>query len=750
MAPKLPESIGKYRVVGLIGRGGMGSVYKAHDPRLDRLVAIKVMNDDAEAGSEAGARFLREAQSAARLNHPNIITVYELGEERGRVFIVMEYLEGEPLSRLIDRVPPLPLGEKLAIMLQICDGLGFAHQRGVVHRDVKPANVLILESGQVKILDFGIARLSSSDLTRSGLLMGTPNYMSPEQARGRRTDARTDVFSAGVVFYELVSGRRPFAGADYFETLEKLRSTEPTPLAELQPALPERLGEAIHRAMAKDPGARYEAIDQFRRDLAQVLEEMGGSTAQLREAVSRKLAHVVRLHRKLVASVGAAALDAEKLPVAELSGSDAGLRTLLGKLQAQALRLEAFARDVERLDPVVERGVAAAQRGDYALAARELEQVLAEIPLHQRAREYRDRVRHEEEIERTVRAFESPLAAMPAAALPPAEREPPPAPATGVVAPTSGGAAESGSRTRPPTALPRAVGTGVRGDETDTRSARRARFTMATVSVLAVAGGGAFLFFGPYSTPRPRPAPPPTAASVAPGGAAGDPAPVTTAVPSPAPAPAAGAGAASQAAPGPGLQPAPAPPAAPAARAAPGPAPLASPAPAPRREPSPPPREPAPARAPASGPGGPGAAPGAAPGPRPAPGPRETVAGTGPRQNPGTGRPIVRPPQAAPGAEPKDLARLPAAATAPDARTDARPPRPPRPAPVRPALTPEQEKALDDTLTLAQLFQARGDNVRALREYRRVLDIDPTHAEGRRGLAAVEQAIKSEPVRAGQ
>src|SRR5262245_27326915 len=179
----------------------MGSVYKAHDATLDRLVAIKVMVEDAEAGAEAKTRFLREAQSAARLNHPNIITVYELGEDQGRVFIVMELLEGHPLSRVISRVPPLTLRRKLHVMIQICDGLAFAHQRGVVHRDVKPANVFLLENGHVKILDFGIARVGSSELTRTGLLMGTPNYMSPEQARGRRTDSRSDIFSVGVVFY---------------------------------------------------------------------------------------------------------------------------------------------------------------------------------------------------------------------------------------------------------------------------------------------------------------------------------------------------------------------------------------------------------------------------------------------------------------------------------------------------------------------------------------------------------------------
>ncbi|MBI4010906.1 MAG: serine/threonine protein kinase, partial [Candidatus Rokubacteria bacterium] len=262
-----PERIGKYRVVEPIGRGGMGSVYKAHDPVLDRMVAVKVMTEGAEVGTEARERFLREAQSAARLNHPNIITVYELGEDRGQVFIVMELLEGEPLSRLIARVPPPSLRQKLAIMVQICEGLGFAHRRGVIHRDVKPANIFILQNGQVKILDFGIARLSSSELTRTGLLMGTPNYMSPEQARGRRTDARSDIFSTGVVFYELLSGRKPFLGEDYFETMEKVRSEDPRPLAELVAGLPLPLVRAVERSLAKDPAVRYQTLEDLRVEL---------------------------------------------------------------------------------------------------------------------------------------------------------------------------------------------------------------------------------------------------------------------------------------------------------------------------------------------------------------------------------------------------------------------------------------------------------------------------------------------------
>jgi eukaryotic-like serine/threonine-protein kinase len=703
---KPPARIGKYRVVELIGRGGMGSVYKAHDALLDRMVAIKVMKEDLDIDSEAPARFLREAQSVARLGHPNIITVFELGEEQGRVFIVMELLEGEPLTGLIRHEPPLPLRAKLGIMIQICEGLGFAHQRGVVHRDVKPANIFVLASGQVKILDFGIARITTSDLTRTGLLMGTPNYMSPEQARGRRTDTRTDIFSAGVVFYEFLTGRKPFSGADYFETLERLQSEEPTWLAEITPDLPGPLVHAVHKAMAKGLGDRYQSIEDLRRDLAAVRETLGAVAAgELREAVTRKLAEVVRLHRRLVAAVGAAALDDEKLPVAELAANEEGLSTVLRRLEAQAERLGSLAEKAERLEPAVQRGIAAAERGDYTAAAAELEAVLAEIPLHQRARAYRDRVAHEEALERTVRAFGAP----------PADR--------GAALPAStpaGPVAESPPRTPPETRVPapRAVGTGVVVDETRPGSGRRRRYAMAAVAVLAVVGGGVLLF-GPLGAPRNRPTPP-----------AATPIPAPT--PAPQPLPVAPAPQGPQAAPAP-PQTTPAPPEAP-------PAPPEAPPAAPEATPAPPQATPAPSPAPSPPPGAVSSEPlggessvGAAPAPQDPGGPP-----AGDRLPPDRPRPSPAPPPAvaAPSPKPPDVGTAPRRA-----------PRDAKPAPKPPArrlpLTAEQEKAVEDALTLAQLFQARGDQVRALREYRRVLEIDPTHAEARQGLAEVERAIRA-------
>src|SRR5262245_37294327 len=180
------QRLGKYRIVERIGRGGMGTVYKAHDPMLDRAVALKVISHDIGVTDELRARFFREAQACARLSHPNVITVYDMGEEDNHLFIVMELLEGDELKQIISQRRQLFLEEKLSLMAQVCDGLGYAHQKGVIHRDVKPGNIYVLHTGQVKILDFGIARIATADanLTRTGLIIGTLRYMSPEQARG--------------------------------------------------------------------------------------------------------------------------------------------------------------------------------------------------------------------------------------------------------------------------------------------------------------------------------------------------------------------------------------------------------------------------------------------------------------------------------------------------------------------------------------------------------------------------------------
>src|SRR4030095_16311484 len=248
------ERLGKYQIVEQIGRGGMGAVYKANDPLLKRAVALKVISENVNESDELRALCFREAKACAQLSHPNIITIYDLGEDSGRLFIVMEYLEGEELRQVISQRRDLALESKLALMVQVCEGLAYAHQKGIVHRDIKPGNVFISNSGVAKVLDFGVAQIASAkeDLTQPGLLMGTLRYMSPEQARGR-VDQRSDMFSAGAVFYELIAYHPPLSFDDPMAALAELHSAASPSRFRPDSAIPDDLGAVIERALRTDP-----------------------------------------------------------------------------------------------------------------------------------------------------------------------------------------------------------------------------------------------------------------------------------------------------------------------------------------------------------------------------------------------------------------------------------------------------------------------------------------------------------------
>ncbi|HSD29743.1 MAG TPA: serine/threonine-protein kinase, partial [Vicinamibacteria bacterium] len=204
--------IGRYLITGRVGRGGMGMVYRGLDEALEREVAVKTLNAEGTLDAASRRRFEVEARAAARLQHPNIVTVYELGEDRGLPFIAMEMLPGVDLEALLRSGEEIPLAEKLDVVAQVCRGLAYAHEHGIVHRDIKPSNVRLLEDGTAKIMDFGIAKLGGTHLTKTGMMVGTVHYMSPEQVRGKPLDGRSDVFSVGVILYELLAGERPFRG----------------------------------------------------------------------------------------------------------------------------------------------------------------------------------------------------------------------------------------------------------------------------------------------------------------------------------------------------------------------------------------------------------------------------------------------------------------------------------------------------------------------------------------------------------
>src|SRR5260221_2622625 len=258
------EQIGKYRVLAKIGQGAMGEVHKGHDPFLNRFVAIKTITASLGADQEIRQRFLREAQSAAKLNHPNIITVYDFGEEHGVIYMAMELLEGRDLKDLIGSQALGDLHRKLDIMEQISDAMAFAHANDLIHRDLKPANIHVQPGDQVKVLDFGLARFSTSEMTRTGMVMGTPHYMSPEQVRGEKVDARSDTFSLGAVFYEVLSGHRPFDGDSMHTVLFHVLQDEPEPLRKWAD-LPPILVELVERALMKDPSRRFHEAGAPRR-----------------------------------------------------------------------------------------------------------------------------------------------------------------------------------------------------------------------------------------------------------------------------------------------------------------------------------------------------------------------------------------------------------------------------------------------------------------------------------------------------
>jgi eukaryotic-like serine/threonine-protein kinase len=263
--------LGRYELVDKLGEGAMGVVYRARDPTLGRVVALKALSADLLADEELHQRFLREAEAVGRLNHTNIVTVYDRGEERGQVFMVMELLDGDDLRALIDRTNDVPLADKVRILVQICEGLHYAHSRGVVHRDVKPANIIVTASGVVKLLDFGLARVATREtITRRGVILGTPDYMSPEQAMGKELDHRTDIFSAGAVFYEFLTGHKPFQGKTLHSVLYQIVSEEPEPVLTINPELPGRLAFLVHRMLRKAPDGRYSSFDETARELQMI------------------------------------------------------------------------------------------------------------------------------------------------------------------------------------------------------------------------------------------------------------------------------------------------------------------------------------------------------------------------------------------------------------------------------------------------------------------------------------------------
>ncbi|HEX9305104.1 MAG TPA: protein kinase [Thermoanaerobaculia bacterium] len=281
---RLPEKIGKYEVTGKIGSGGFGAVYSGRDPYIKRTVAIKTcqLNDE-----EIKSRFFREAELAGNLHHRHITTIYDFGVENGIPYIVQEFLSGEDLDKKIKRAEPFPILRKVEILVSIADGLAYAHAAGIIHRDIKPANVRILDDGSVKIMDFGIAKSlqTESNLTQTGITLGTSAYLAPEQIRGEPVDRRTDIFSLGILAYELLTFRKPFRGEHLSTVLYKILNETPESIETLAPDAPPTLVAAVNRAMEKQRENRYPSMDTLKQDLLNVQREIAGSSGQFPTAV---------------------------------------------------------------------------------------------------------------------------------------------------------------------------------------------------------------------------------------------------------------------------------------------------------------------------------------------------------------------------------------------------------------------------------------------------------------------------------
>jgi serine/threonine-protein kinase len=326
----------RYELEELVGSGGMSSVYRAHDKVLDRRVALKVLHQQFTAEEEYVERFRREARMVAGLLHQNIVTVIDRGEDGGSPFIVFEYVDGENLKELVNREGRLPVDRAVELAVQIARGLAFAHANGYVHRDVKPQNVLLNGDGEAKVTDFGIARSLDvkHGVTQTGTVLGTSDYIAPEQAQGQRVDEHTDVYSLGIVLFELLTGELPFSGENFVAVAMQHINESPPPVSTLRPEVPPRLDAAVARALAKRPEDRFARMADFGRELEACLEEMRAPGGAETMVISPPPARAPRRHARrrrapvaaliVVAGLAAAVAALAVFLVRDNGGSPAG------------------------------------------------------------------------------------------------------------------------------------------------------------------------------------------------------------------------------------------------------------------------------------------------------------------------------------------------------------------------------------------------------------------------------------------
>jgi hypothetical protein len=389
MSQKVAQKIGKYEVIAELGQGGMGVVYKARDPIIGRMVAIKTITPELLSDPEVLKRFYREAQSAGTLQHPNIVTIHDLGEANGCPYIVMEYVEGESLREIINRRSDIPLAAKLRLAEQFCEGLSHAHKHGLVHRDVKPANILVTKAGHVKVVDFGIVHVDTTTLTKTGMFLGTVHYASPEQVNDIRVDSRSDLWSVACVIYELIAYKKPFDGSNISAVIAKILSSEPEPLSRCCPDSPPELDQIISKGLKKHPEERYQSLDELLGDLFPIARhlQMG--------FIGNLLGEAEGLRGK-----------------GDFSGAHAKVRAVLylDNSHAEAIRLQSEINlELQRLPPelkskyLVAEAELALGRGEYTSAIQSLDEAQKLSPLDSQAQTLRDKALGEQQHARELR-----------------------------------------------------------------------------------------------------------------------------------------------------------------------------------------------------------------------------------------------------------------------------------------------------------------------------------------------------------
>ncbi|HEY7161468.1 MAG TPA: protein kinase, partial [Acidobacteriota bacterium] len=406
----MSSKIGKYEVLDVLGRGGMGVVYKAYDPILDREIALKTMTADGLKDPVLKERFYREARAAGRLRHPNIVTIYELGEENNVPFIAMEYIHGTDVHAVIKGQQEVSFEQKLRIIIQLCRGLAYAHKAGIVHRDVKPPNIRLTDDYQVKILDFGIARLvTSTTMTSGGMVLGTIHYMAPEQIKGAHVDRKSDIFAVGIILFEILTTKKPFDGDN---TATVLYNILHEPYQKMNPPLDEQfaaIGRILKKALDKDPARRYFSADEMGDDLEHFLHSFAPPQRAGQQATTQEL-------------ISPKAVEEEKKPLTPYK-SDPQITNLLRTAKKQiveghpvqamnyikqALQIDPNDPDAAQLQSMVEQDIKRAEaedlltkgqnymrEGRYDIAMKAFEKILRIQPNHSKARMLLETVKNE-------------------------------------------------------------------------------------------------------------------------------------------------------------------------------------------------------------------------------------------------------------------------------------------------------------------------------------------------------------------